>query len=351
VLAWFVSVWVGSSAPVFASVTAMACVQLGLAWSVRDAASVGGATLAGLLVAHVVVSADGHGVVSVFIAGTVALVVGRLFGIDLEKAVGAAVSSMFAVLLGDGLTTATVSSRGVAIVVGVIVGVGVSAAPLWGHPVRVASDGVRRIALDVAVLWRDLGAVAEAGIPVEEAATVLARSRVLIKQREELSRTVEAAIGHARLSPVSSAEQTAHDLSYMWTQTTHGVEVSNAVARGLFDSAGTLAGKQLAEDEGFAATLLGAADLFEMLSRDEIEGEAFDVARDSLLTRVQDAGRALKDNGDTKMIMLGGHLLAGVRTVATGAGRSTGAVSDEIPVDDVVKPVPRLKRKKDFSAS
>ena len=335
-VAWQLVSSMGSNSAAFAASAAVVSVQLGLAWSLKDAGRVIGATTVGVVVAYITVHLAGAGVLAVVAAVTAALLAGRFMGMGLDGAAAVASTSVFAASLGNSLTDFIVVDRVIATLVGAIVGVVAGAIPATGSPLKIAEKRVQSISVQLSKLYSDLADVVTKSVPKQDAEVLLKRSRDLQKQVQESEQTIEAAIGHARWSPLTSAQNAAGSLVYKWTLVRHGVQQANNTARALFDVSDTDAATRLSTTPASVSGVLQQAAAVYKSTYDTSAMVA--LGHDAALAS-DVAASELHDEDDTKTLMLGGEIVSSVsRTV--GVNKNNKSIStDTPPLDDVLRSI------------
>ena len=338
--AWVAADLLGSEKPVYASATAVVCVQLGLTFSARGAISVVMSTFAGLVCAQIVLHLGAAGVFAVLVAAGVSLLVARVSGASTDQAATASAVAVFSAALGvGGLTDAVMVDRMVDTILGACVGVVVSAIPWWGSPVATATREVRALSGQLAILWEDMADLMCAGVPHDDAQNLLAKSRQLLDMRANIAELVEAGLGHARWSPASAAPERVGSLAAQFTLVDHGLGQANAAARALFDASGTVAATKISSDGSLVSATRATSVLFRSVAAGRGGyGSVADVAS-KVHQDVSAAASAIRQTDDTGVLILGGQLLASASQAADAVQRSEAVQSDIPTVSDVVPPV------------
>ncbi len=344
-IAWSVAGLLGATATTFAAAAAVVSVQLGLAWSVTTALSVIVPTVGGLISAQLAITVGFDGLGAILVAAGVALAVGRMFGLDPERAAGVAATAVFASSLGDLLTETTVVDRVVCTTLGAFIGVVCAAIPLGGSPVRVASRQVDEVSLQVAAVWAQAAATVRAALTYSDAAKLLAASRDLFDVVDRANEVVEAGLGHARWSLLTDAQDEVGALATRWTMVRHGVEQVNSVSRVLFDAVGTDAAEQLSASPLVADALAAAGDVFTTLSVPLSGDRSVQNAASMVESVAVSAASTMKSSADTSAMLLGGSVLSGARQVAFGAFGSDAVASDKPELDDVMPNLKKLRKR------
>lgn len=338
---WLAAAVAGCTFQVFAAAAAVGCVGLGLAFSAKEAARGVLAAGAGLVCAFIATHVGASALVSLLIAAAATWVVATAAGATANTAVAATITAVFASSLGAGLTSSLVVDRLVAVLVGSVAGVAVSALPWTGTPKAAASRRVRALAADVAGVWQ-MVAAAMAGQSPELAGDALEESRRVADSAEEVRVQVSAAVGHMRWSPVSSASSSGRELARLGTAVCHGAQQANAAARALFDLHASGKGRSVTGDGPLFAAACAAADVYQGIADGQVgDRQAAELAERLDAAASAAAGRIRGSDADTGVLLLGSQVVAAA--AASGSAMSpTVAVESDLPaVGDIVPPLPR----------
>lgn len=234
-VAWALCLPFGTTPSAFAAASSVYAVQLNVRSSLVDGLKRSALMGVSLSLAVVILRGVGLTIWAVMIVVFVSMAAGRMLRLGLSGTLQIPATAIFVLALGTAVTDWQLFTRGLATLIGAVVGAVASVAAHAGDPQVQARQSIVAIVRSIADLLDDIGAGLDRGLTARDAQEWLFRARQLDDQAAERRQDIDEAVAFMRWDPLGR-RQDADELNRLFTQAKHSVFQVRDIARTLLDA-------------------------------------------------------------------------------------------------------------------